>query len=288
MTVREILQNAGFTILHDGPDFIRVRPLHRDGRDNNSLSVSKRNGGYRDFVTGETGTLAQLIKRSTGGTVENIDSESENELKEDLKKAMREITPLFPSYSFYTKKGISPKTLELFQSGFCQWDKMYNRFVFPIYNPDNSLVGYSGRRVDNKPGVPKWKNIGEKRKWVYPFLWNKKHINSAREIILVESIGNMLALWEAGIKNSLICFGTSLSKDLLATIIAANPNRIILGFDNDAGSNPGQSASAKIKAELEKWFDKSKICSKVPPVGLDLSDLFSSGGKDAILNWYSK
>lgn len=294
MTVREILIQAGFRITSETSDFYRMKPLHRESGNDTCLSVSKKTGYFTDFGTNESGPLKKLIRLTTGGdiTFEPV-RETVDDLKEELQITFNqeEIKALLPSYQFYNKRGISNETLALFKSGFCQGGKLYNRFVFPIINPDGVIVGLSGRSVlsqQNEKWI-KWKHLGRKNKWIYPYLWSASHIRDKSEIIIVESIGNMLALWEAGYKHTLVCFGTSLSKDLLACILAASPSRIILALDNDDksnGTNPGQEASCKIRKELEKWFDTSKICSKVTPIGQDLSDLWRSGGQKSIDNWY--
>lgn len=288
MAVKDILLEAGFTISSESNGFYRMKPLHRISTNNTSLSVSKTTGYFTDFVTGEKGSLKHLIKISTGRDVE-FSSESSVEL-DSLKNEMPFnpagcVEKLFPSYGFYIKKGISKETLETFGCGYCQGGKMYKRFVFPILNPDGSLVGYAGRAIVDHPR--KWKNIGSTRKWLYPLKWSEEYIRKSREVILVESIGNMLALWECGYRNVIVCFGTGLSKAVLSELIRLNPSRIILAMDNDDNEmNPGQKAANSHEKELIKWFDKSKICRKLPPSGVDLSSLFEKQGKTAIDDWY--
>ena len=79
---------------------------------------------------------------------------------------------------------------------------MYQRIVFPIYNENNQIHGFAGRDVSpsSKADRPKWKHVGKKTKWIYPYFINTKIFNdSVKErgsVILVESIGDMLALFE--------------------------------------------------------------------------------------------
>lgn len=285
--VRSILEEAGFRIVSESGGFYRMLPLHRDSKNVTSLSVNKETGFFRDFVTDERGSLQKLIKISTGN---DLKFEPEFRSSSNLKKELPFnpagcVTSLFPSYSFYNKKNISDATLSTFQSGFCQGGKMYARYTFPIINPDDSLMGYAGRAI--LPNPKKWKNIGPTSKWLYPLKWSKEFILAAKEVILVESIGNMLALWAAGYKQVLVCFGTSMSKSVLSALIELSPTRIILAMDNDDNElNPGATAAARHRKELEKWFDKSKICDKLPPLGVDLSSLYEQQGKKAIDAWY--
>lgn len=291
MQVKDILISAGFKINSETSSHYRTRPLHRDSDNLTCLSVSKKTGYWNDFVTSESGSLSKLIKLTTGGT---IDFEPEIDHLDDFKKDIpivfnqEEIKALLPSYGFYNKKGISNETLKLFRSGFCQGGKMYGRYVFPIISPDGSLVGLSGRTLFPKTDESwiKWRHLGKRNSWLYPLLWSKEAISTKKEVILVESIGNMLALWEAGYQHVLVCFGTSMSKALLAALIGLNPNRIILAMDNDPGANPGQKASDKIRVELEKFFDKSKICGKLTDKGMDIGDLWAKDGQQGIDSWY--
>ena len=98
-------------------------------------------------------------------------------------------------------------------------EKLYNRYVFPIWDTNTSRVlGFTGRDISNKHPL-KWKILGKKSDWLYPFFCNKKYIKETNQIILVESIGDMLALWENGIMNSIVTFGTecvSTDKKLIA------------------------------------------------------------------------
>jgi hypothetical protein len=286
MDVRDILEEAGFSIHSESNGFYRMMPIHRDSNNPTALSVNKTTGFFHDFATGERGSLARLIKISTGENIKFESAPAPVNFKKELPfNPAGCVTTLFPSYTFYNKKGISTETLKLFESGFCQGGKMYARYTFPIINPDNSLMGYAGRAI--APHPKKWKNIGPTSKWLYPLKWSKEHILKHREVIIVESIGNMLALWECGYKHVIVCFGTAMSKTIISSLISLNPDRILLAMDNDDNElNPGASAAARHRKELEKWFDNLKICDKLSPLGVDLSSLYEQQGKQSIDAWY--
>ena len=85
-----------------------------------------------------------------------------------------------------------------------------------------------------------------------------------KEVFLVESIGDMLALWDCGIKNSLVSFGLDLSVPCLNTLLKVDPTKIYICFNNDANSSgAGNAASQKLKKKLLKYFDPSqvKVCT---------------------------
>ena len=79
----------------------------------------------------------------------------------------------------------------------------------------------SGRKLEIESKRPKWIHYGQKSKWIYPSFVNEKYIKQSGEVILVESIGDMLSLWEAGVKNTIVLFGVNLSKTILFYLIAS-------------------------------------------------------------------
>src|SRR5690606_29717739 len=102
----------------------------------------------------------------------------------------------------------------------------------------------------------KWKHIGAKRNWVFPLYMyaernGKKYypvqeaISKTKEVILVESIGDMLALWEYGIQNVLVTFGLTLPSKLCSYLMGLNLKRVIIATNNDFNKdkNRGKIAS---------------------------------------------
>lgn len=293
MNVKDILISAGYKINIETDSYYKMNPIYRANSGGNALSVNKKTGFFTDFATGEKGSLEKLILLTTGSSIDfEPDVDDIDELKKEIKTNFNkvEIENLLPSYSFYNKKGISSETLKYFMSGYCSYGKMNDRYVFPIINPDGAIVGLNGRamRESSSPNWIKWKILGKRTSFVYPLYFNKQFIHESGEIGLVESIGNMLALWECGVKNILVTFGTSLSQKLLAAIVSLNPSKIYVSMDNDNKiNNPGQLASDKIRNQLKNLFDSDQIRAIVPPSGLDWSDLYKNFGKDEVIkHWY--
>ena len=81
-------------------------------------------------------------------------------------------------------------------------------------------------------------------------------VEEQKEIILIESVGDMLSLWEAGIKNSMVIFGLDVSVPQLNALIRRDPNKIIISLNNDEKNNSaGNLAAEKLKRKLLKYFD---------------------------------
>ena len=79
-----------------------------------------------------------------------------------------------------------------------------------------------------------------------------------KQVILVESIGDMLSLWESGIKNTGITFGTEAGGGLLKAIIRLDPDQIVIATNNDE-NRAGQKAATKIRSTFVEFFDPAQI-----------------------------
>jgi DNA primase len=142
---------------------------------------------------------------------------------------------------------------------------MKNRYVFPIFNNKNELIGFSGRTLVTGYNIPKWKHIGTKSNWCYPLKWNINLLKSSKEVILIESIGDMLSLWDKGIKNTIVTFGISISRSIIEFLLRIDAQKIIIAFNNDEDNNlVGNEAADKEKFHLSKYFDPHQIILAIP------------------------
>ena len=143
--------------------------------------------------------------------------------------------------------------------------------VFPIYNEHQQIIGFSGRKVDDGNNYPKWKHIGRRNNWVYPaFNANtcvNEEIESKKEVILVESIGDAMALYEQGIKNVLVMFGLSVNGNIINYFNSKSIDRIFISTNNDdtGGENRGFTAAIKTFIKLSSYFDLDRLIVKFPP-----------------------
>ena len=145
------------------------------------------------------------------------------------------------------------------------------------------LVGISGRDITANPSErrPKWKHLGDKSTWKYPVQANSKIIRSKQEVILVESIGDMLSLWGAGVKNIIVTFGLQVSSEILNLLLRIDAKKIFISFNNDEDNNSaGNEAALKAERKLVKFFDKRQVKISLPT----LKD-FGEMDKQQILEW---
>jgi hypothetical protein len=136
---------------------------------------------------------------------------------------------------------------------------------------------------------PKWKHIGKKKDWVYPYHLIKEEVLSSIEskgfVIIVESIGDLLSLHERGYKNCLVSFGLNISSKLACAIVSMNPKNIIISFNNDTSSekNRGLEACFKNYLKMLSIFDPKSIRICLPTKN-DFGDMNS----EDFLDWDNK
>jgi len=274
--VKEVLESIGYKLKRVGTNYM-TNSLYRGGDNKTALSIHSKTGGWHDFVTGESGSLKDLVKRTVG---EDFDGEIKVSSDIDFDVFSSKKTKIFdpklldnllPVYKYWNDRGISDDTLKIFKNGIAHQNEMYQRSVFPIFNPDGKIYGFAGRSI-LADRVPKWKIVGKKLNFIYPVFVNGSYITQSNHVILVESIGDVLGLWEAGIRNVVCIFGTSISPKMMCYLLSLNKS-IVIATNNDKGKekNWGDIAARKIQKSLLKYFDEERVMIFLPFKG-DFND----------------
>lgn len=290
--VYEILSELGYSLKDCGSEY-RTSALYREGDNETSLRVYKDSGKWHDFKENKWGNLQDLVNLTLGtknieeakGFLEKRKFSEVSYIKKptlEVEKTFheKELNGLIPDHSYWERRGIESSIVSLFEGGVLISEKMARRYVFPIYNYKNKIVGVTGRDITEKNRI-KWKHLGDKVNWIYPAKYNVKILKQKKEVYLVESIGDMLSLWQAGIKNTLVTFGLNISPKIISFIIKINPNKIYISFNNDSNNNyAGNKAAKKVFNKLTSFFDPEDIKIKLPP-----KNDFGEMTKEEILKW---
>lgn len=281
--IKDILERMGYKPDGNGSEWLRMKALYRKS-DSPSLAVHSKTGWYEDFVTGQSGPFVRLVMMTLdigeqeaksylhgsflGKTPIEVEVEAPKNCGVKIEKYFDEdsIANLLPSYGFYQKRGISVDVLKTFDSGVRTYGKLNNRFVFPIYDFNKKIIGLAGRELFENSERAKWKILGRKKDFIYPHHLTGEEIGKTNSVVLVESIGDGLALYEAGIRNFLVTFGTAISKQIILYLIRQSVEKIVISMNNDIQSeeNHGLIAAEKIKQNLEKFFSSNCIIIKLP------------------------
>lgn len=186
---------------------------------------------------------------------------------------------LIRDHSYWEGRGISEATVAPFRGGVATSAQMADRYVLPQFNEHGEIIGFSGRCLRTMSDAdrkrfnrPKWKHLSSSSRFVWGGL---DEIEDCRRAVLVESIGDSLALREHGVPESAVLFGTALSQALLGWLIAADPQEIIVSTNLDTPKlingvmrRPGQDAAIRIHRALTQFFSAEAVRIVHPPQGV--------------------
>lgn len=121
-------------------------------------------------------------------------------------------------------------------------DRFYQRIMFPIRNAQGKTIGFSGRllKTEKFPGTdqPKYLNSPEtelfnKRLVLFNFDKARSTIRKEGEVFLFEGFMDVIAAWQAGIKNGIASMGTSLTNQQLSAIERVT-KELVICYDGDS------------------------------------------------------
>ncbi|NBW19531.1 MAG: toprim domain-containing protein [Caulobacteraceae bacterium] len=294
VNVYQILTDLGYKLKDYGKEY-RTKPLYRESDNDTVLKIYKDSGHWFDFKENISGDFNSLVSMT-------LKLENPEKAKEWLKdknfsfnRAFEPTKPLLKSTKkfdidllnnldqdnkYWNKRGVDNQTLLDFKGGVAKAGKMKNRYVFPIFDIKKNIIGFSGRDITAISKI-KWKHLGEKNDFLYPLFLNSNEIEKQKEIILVESIGDMLSLYQAGIRNVLVTFGTNLSLSILNYCLKTDMKKIYISLNNDSNkNNAGNIAAEKTYARLKRYFDDKQL-----KISLPTKKDFGEMNKEEILQW---
>ena len=292
MTIYEILVSLGYK-LKDRGNYWQTSALFRDGDNQTALKIYKDTGVWIDFAHGDgvSKPFKALVKATTGTEelsqyqLEQIRYERRDFLSDEKIYKDDCLGRLLPDYDFFLHKEsnapISIATQKVYETGLATNGKFYNRMVFPIRNKDQRIHGFSARDVLGRSEI-KWIHRGKTAGWFYPY-YNlsecRESINSKSEIILLESIGDSMACYQAGCENNIVSFTNNISPKLLARISALNVDRIVIGANNDKNKalnkNGGLKGGINTFLKLYQLIDFNKLWFMPPKDFVDFGEMNS-------------
>jgi DNA primase catalytic core len=147
-------------------------------------------------------------------------------------------------------------------------EHFYGYVTFPLYDLNGNPAGIYGRRLDDMVtgNLPDHLYLPGERHG----LFNRQAAKSHDEIILTESIIDSLTLINAGIKNTIPCYGTNgLTPDHVRLLKQSGVKTVYICFDADeSGRMATESVSARLQAEnIRTW-------PVVLAHGQDINDFF--------------
>ena len=124
--------------------------------------------------------------------------------------------------------------------------------IFPIIDKNGNVVHIYGRKMTEEQVKHLYLPGGHRG------VFNHHILKSYDEIILTESIIDSLSLYQAGIKNTIPCYGINgLTDEHLRAFTENNTRSVIILFDGDSS---GKESASKIKNKLACSLDEKISC----------------------------
>ncbi|MBN2794177.1 MAG: DNA primase [Clostridia bacterium] len=128
------------------------------------------------------------------------------------------------------------------------YDRFRDRLIFPIIDVQGRVIGFGGRIMGE--GQPKYLNSPEtpifnKSNTLYNLNLAKNVLNEEKVLIVVEGYMDVIALYQAGIKNVVATLGTALTSQH-GRLLKRYADEIIIAYDSDTAGQKATERSVEI------------------------------------------
>jgi len=157
------------------------------------------------------------------------------------------------------------------EKGSGYYDRFRNRIMFPIFDLNSQIIGFSGR-IFGKENGGKYINTPEtliynKSSVIYGLDKAKVSIRKKDQCILVEGQFDVIMAHQAGFKNVVAVSGTALTSDHLK-ILKRYTENLVFSFDADTG---GEGATKRAISSAQQFEFNIKVA--ILPKNLDPADV---------------
>lgn len=214
---------------------------------------------------------------------------------------------LIPDTVYYPTRGISTETISRYHISFCDDDSrpFCNRAFFPILDETGRYVlGWSARSIfdkcfdcnmfhpkdtkcpikDDWTKYAKWRHSSgfKTSECLYNLWYAKPFIGKYGSAIVCEGPGDIWALEQSGIRNSVAMFGLSCSKKQRKLLQQAGALTLVFILDNDESA---REATDRLKDQLMHYFRMFFI---TPENASDVGEMMHDDIKASILPFMKK
>lgn len=162
------------------------------------------------------------------------------------------------------------------------YDTFSSRIMFPIFDENGRVLGFSGRIYYQDSDQPKYVNTEEtliykKGEMLYNLNNAIPHIRKSGRVILCEGQMDVITLTNAGVKDVICSLGTALTAEQ-ALLLNKYTKNVIICYDGDAA---GIKATGKAFNVL-KTFNAHSVTL---PNNMDPDEYIKAKGKDSFLDY---
>jgi len=133
------------------------------------------------------------------------------------------------------------------------YDVFKDRIMFPLQNEAGEVVGFSGRIYKKGVKTAKYMNspttpVFEKNRVLYNIHRSEKAIKETGRVVIFEGFMDVMAAYEADVKEGVAVMGTALSLTHIQ-MLRKHTDNVVLAFDGDQA---GQDAAKRFISDLKK------------------------------------
>ena len=162
------------------------------------------------------------------------------------------------------------------------FDAYQNRIMFPLWDLEGRIVGYSGRIYDTTEGSKyinsRESKIFKKGELLYNYHKSRDIARELDTVFVMEGFMDVIASYKVGVKNTVAMMGTAVTK-IQANLIKRMASNIILLFDGDEA---GAKATMRSIDELLEIGVTPKVVRLED--NLDPDEYIKKYGKEAFIN----
>ena len=156
-----------------------------------------------------------------------------------------------------------------------------SRIMFPILDHFGSVIGFSGRKIQDETFGPKYVNTPEttlfkKSQTLYGLSFSRRRIAKEKKAIIVEGQIDALRLIEEGFNLTVAGQGTAFTEDQVKRLLDLGVTEVHLALDGDEA---GEQAASKIGHLFQKEGVEVKIA--MLPGGSDPDTFLKEEGPEA-------
>lgn len=187
-------------------------------------------------------------------------------------------------YQSFSKLGF--QEIDMVKSGLViesqnHFDRFNDRIMFPLYNQQGEVVGFSGRIYKPTQNDSKYVNSPEsdifiKGNTLYHYHKCREAVKKAGFVYVLEGFMDVIAMYKAGIENTVAIMGTALTKSHIQALRRLTTH-VHLCLDGDQA---GLAAMSKCARELEEAGFKVSII--ILPEGKDPDEIYEAHGQDGL------
>ena len=161
------------------------------------------------------------------------------------------------------------------------YDRFRGRITFPLCDRRGHVMGFGARRLNEDDQGPKYLNSNDglvfhKGKNVYASDIARTYAAKAGAVILAEGYTDVIALHQAGLRNSVGLMGTALTPDQVTELARLAPV-VQLALDADSAGQEAMVRASKVATNRNVQFRVVPL-----PAGSDPADLVQAEGAAAM------